>query len=76
MNAEMSESEARHIFTLKYALCKVFGKDVRAECLKAGVPPAMLDKIMEREKQLDGFLDLHDIDGNLTEKDQSEKRKA
>lgn len=71
MSTEMSESEARHIFSLKYALCKVFGKDLRAECLKAGVPAAMLDKIMQREKQLDGFLDLHDVDGNLTGKDQS-----
>ncbi len=74
MDAEMTETEARHIYNLKQALCKVFGKDVRAECLKAGVPAGMLDKIMEREKQLDGFLDLHDIDGNPTGRNAPGKR--
>lgn len=43
----MTESEARRIFHDKLAICDVLGLDVRQACTEAGIPGAMLDRIME-----------------------------
>ncbi len=64
MAADMSEAEARRIYDLKYSLCKVFGGDVRRDCLEAGVPETLVDEFLENDKLLDRFIDSHDQSGN------------
>jgi len=42
----MTEADARRVFHDMLALCDVLGRDVREACIEAGVPAAMLDRIM------------------------------
>ena len=48
----MTEGEAKRIFEEKLPLCEALGLDVRAKCLEAGVPPAMIEKLLAAHKAM------------------------
>jgi hypothetical protein len=51
-NVEMTESEARKVFEQKLSLCDVLGLDLKGECLAAGVPADMFDRLVQADRRL------------------------
>jgi hypothetical protein len=60
----MPESEARRIFDHKWSMCRVFGGDVRRQCLDAGVPGDLIDRFMTQDSRFEQFMSRHDDLGN------------
>ena len=48
----MTEPEARKIFAQKLALCDVLGLDLKGECLAAGVPVDVFDRLVRADRGL------------------------
>jgi len=60
----MSEDEARRIFDHKFSVCSVLGGDVKAECIRAGVPAEMVDRFLRGQQKFTRFMSSHDDLGN------------
>jgi hypothetical protein len=48
----VTEPEARKIFNQKTSLCDVLGLDLRAECLEAGIPSELFDRLLKVDRKL------------------------
>ena len=64
----MSERELKKVFEHVWALCKVFGGDIRKLCRERGVSPELVEKFLDEQKVWDAGLSKFDWDGSARNK--------
>ena len=64
----MTKEEARNIYGIASAVC-IKEEDVRRLCKDKGVPDELIDELIKEDDAWKKFIDKHDMDGNVIQKD-------
>jgi hypothetical protein len=59
----MTREQAKKLYSDISSLVYVFGGDLRQKCLQRGIPPELVDELIENDKRFNDFLKAHDFHG-------------
>jgi hypothetical protein len=63
----MSEQEARIVYEHAVSLCRVFGGNIRQNCLDRGMPEDVVDRLIKETEAWENSLRKFNWDGSLKE---------